>query len=139
MVAPDIGTEEVMPDECLVSKKGGKDKPEDLNVFMGPGGWCSAGDERPSTLNRINPDYRAEIIYLSLDRSEANYLCGFFLGEKLFIMDYGNLYENMIGTHGPFKNLDHYIHLFYFRRHPHQKKPLVYHFGFPSAPSSKAR
>jgi hypothetical protein len=88
------------------------------------------------TLNRINPDYRAEIIYLSLDRSQAHYLCGFILGENLFIMDYGNLYENMIGTHGPFKNLDHYVHLFYFRWHPHQKKPQVYHFGFPS---SKAR
>jgi len=103
------------------------------------GGTLDASLFARETLNRINPDYRAEIIYLSLDRSEANYLCGFFLGEKLFIMDYGNLYENMIGTHGPFKNLDHYIHLFYFRRHPHQKKPLVYHFGFPSAPSSKAR
>jgi hypothetical protein len=91
------------------------------------------------TLNRINPDYRAEIIYLSPDRSQAHYLCGFFLGENLFIMDYGNLYENMIGTHGPFKNLDHYVHLFYFRRHPHQKKPQVYHFGFPSVHSSKAR
>jgi hypothetical protein len=91
------------------------------------------------TLNRINPDYRAEIIYLSLDRSQAHYLCGFFLGENLFIMDYGNLYENMIGTHGPFKTLDHYVQIFYFRRHPHQKKPQVYHFGFPSAHSSKAR
>jgi len=91
------------------------------------------------TLNRINPDYRAEIIYLSLGRSQAHYLCGFFLGENLFIMDYGNFYENMIGTHGPFKNLDDYVQIFYFRRHPLHKKPPVYHFGFPSVHSSKAR
>lgn len=91
------------------------------------------------TLNRINPDYRAEIIYLSLDRSQTHYLCGFFLGGNLFVMDYGNFYENMIGTNGPFKNLDHYVQIFYFPRHPHQKKPQVYHFGFPSVPSSKTR
>ena len=90
------------------------------------------------TLNRINPDYRAEIIYVSLDRSQAHYLCGFFLGGNLFVMDYGNLYENMIGTHGPFKNLDHYVQIFYFPRHPSQKKPQVYHFGSPSVHSSKA-
>jgi hypothetical protein len=54
MVAPNIGTEEVMPDECLVSKKGGKDKPEEMNVFMGPRGSCSAEDELRPTLNRIN-------------------------------------------------------------------------------------
>ena len=91
------------------------------------------------TLNRINPDYRAEIIYLSLERSQAHYLCGFFLGGNLFVMDYGNLHENMIGTHGPFENLDEYVQIFYFRRHPHQKGPQAYHFGLPSVHSSKAR
>lgn len=91
------------------------------------------------TLNRINPDYRAEIIYLSLDRWQAHYLCGFFLGENLFVMDYGNPYEKMIGTFGPFRNLDDYVQIFYFPRHPHHKKPQAYHFGFPSVHSSKAR
>jgi len=91
------------------------------------------------TLNRINPDYRAEIIYLSLDRSQAHYLCGFFLGGKLFVMDYGNPHENMTGTHGPFRDLDDYVKRFYLHRHPYQKRPLAYHFGFPSAHSSKVR
>jgi hypothetical protein len=91
------------------------------------------------TLNRINPDYRAEIIYLSLDRSQAHYLCGFFLGGNLFVMDYGNPHERMIGTHGPFRNLNHYVQIFYSRGHPPHQKPRVYHFGFPSVPSSKGR
>ena len=91
------------------------------------------------TLNRINPDYRAEIIYLSLDRSRVHYLCGFFLGGKLFVMDYGNPHENMTGTHGPFENLDDYVKTFYFHRHPYQKRPQAYHFGFPSVNSSRAR
>ncbi len=91
------------------------------------------------TLNRIRPDYRAEIVYLSLDLSEVHYLCGFFLGGKLYVMDYGNPHENLIGTHGPFENLDDYVKRFYFPRHPYQKRPQAYHFGFPPVHSLKAR
>jgi len=91
------------------------------------------------TLNRINPDYRAAIIYLSSDRSQVHYLCGFFLGGKLFVMDYGNPHENMIGTHGPFENLADYAQNFYLRRNPYQKKPQDYHFGFSAVHSPRAR
>ena len=103
------------------------------------GGTLDAALFTRETLNRINPDYRAVVIYLSLDRSQVHYLCGFFLGGKLFVMDYGNPHENMIGTHGPFENLDDYAQNFYLRRNPYHKRPQAYRFGFPSIYSSKAR
>jgi hypothetical protein len=103
------------------------------------GGTLDASIFAKETLNRINPDYRAVVIYLSLDRSQTHYLCGFFLGGKLFVMDYGNPYENMMGTNGPFENLDDYAKNFYLRRNPAQKKPPAYGFAFPSVSLPKAR
>ena len=91
------------------------------------------------TLNRINRDYRAEIIYLLPDKSSAHYVCGFYLGGKLFIMDYGSPYENMIGTHGPFENLDEYVQKFYLKYHPLHPRLQSYNFGWPPSNPPKQR
>jgi hypothetical protein len=89
------------------------------------------------TLNRINPDYRAEIIHLLPEKSSTHYVCGFHLGGKLFIMDYGSPYENMMGTHGPFENLNEYVQKFYLKYHPLHPKLRSYNFGW--APSNPAK
>jgi len=90
------------------------------------------------TLNRINPDYRAELIYLSWERSAVHYLCGFYVGERLFIMDYWNPQENLIGTHGPFEDLNDYLQRFYLKRNRVSAKLIRCAFGmapvFPSKP-----
>jgi hypothetical protein len=91
------------------------------------------------TLNRINPDYRAEIIHLLPEKSSAHYVCGFHLGGKLFIMDYGSPYENMIGTHGPFENLNEYVQKFYLKYHPLHPKLRSCNFGWPPSNPSKQR
>jgi len=83
------------------------------------------------TLNRINPEYRAEIVYLFSGRLPVHYVCGFYLGGKLFIMDYGTLHEKMMGTHGPFENLHDYVHKFYLQYHPHHRRLKSYDFGWP--------
>jgi hypothetical protein len=54
------------------------------------GGSLDAALFARETLNRINPDYRARIIHIAPDRTHVHYLCGFYLGGKLFVMDYGN-------------------------------------------------
>ena len=63
------------------------------------------------TLNKINPDYRANIICLEskIDGNiHIHYVCGFYLYHQLYIMDYGTPYDEIKGTHGPFRNLDEY-------------------------------
>jgi len=88
------------------------------------------------TLNRINPDYRAKLIHLSGDRSPVHYLCGFYVGGRLFIMDYWDPQENLIGTHGPFEDLNDYLQRFYLKRHRPSSKAIRCAFGMaPVLPS----
>jgi hypothetical protein len=91
------------------------------------------------TLNRINPDYRAEIIHLSLDRSPVHYLCGFYLGERLFVMDYANPEESLLGTHGPFEDLNDYLQKFYLKRHRAPSKAIRCAFGMGPVLPAKPR
>jgi hypothetical protein len=83
------------------------------------------------TLNRINPDYHAEIAYLSAGKQSIHFVCGFNIGGKLFVMDYGTPYEKLMGTQGPFSNLDEYVKKFYLRNHPKIRKLQSYAFGWP--------
>ncbi len=91
------------------------------------------------TLNRISPDYRAEIIHLSLERSPVHYLCGFYVGERLFVMDYGNPRENLIGTFGPFEDLNDYLQRFWLKRLRPPSKAIRCAFGMASVLPSKPR
>lgn len=84
-----------------------------------------------NSLNRINPDYRAEVIHLLPEKTSAYCVCGFQLGGRLFIMDYGSPYEKMIGTHGPFGNLDEYVKKFFSKYHPFHPKVRSYNYGWP--------
>jgi hypothetical protein len=102
------------------------------------GGSLDAALFARETLNRINPDYRARIIHLSAGRSLVHYLCGFNLGGRLFVMDYGDPQEKMIGTHGPFEDLNDYAERFYLNYYPQHRNLLSCHFGVPPRTPSKS-
>lgn len=99
------------------------------------GGSLDAALFARGTLNRINPDYRARIIHIAPDRTHVHYLCGFYLGGKLFVMDYGNSQENLIGTHGPFENLKDYVQRFYLKHQLQHQSLFGCSFGFPPGKS----
>jgi hypothetical protein len=50
-----------------------------------------------------------------------HFVCSFKKEGKLFIMDYGTPYRNMVGVHGPFNSLEDYKK-FYERFHPNVKR-----------------
>jgi hypothetical protein len=84
------------------------------------------------SLNRINPDYRAEIVFiLPQDITGTHYVTGFYMGGKLFILDYGvPFHAKQRGTWGPFKNLDEYIQVYLTKTTRGNIK--TYHFGWPN-------
>ena len=72
------------------------------------------------TLNRIDPSYKAKIVFIeNRPYTIDHFVCSFEKDEKLFIMDYGS-YRNMYGIHGPFNSLDDYKKYFE-RNHPKVK------------------
>jgi hypothetical protein len=91
------------------------------------------------SLNRINPEYRAEIIHLVAERSSVHYVCGLHLGGRLFVMDYASPHEKMIGTHGPFRTLGEYVEKFYLKYHPLQPRLQSYDLGRPSPTTLKQK
>jgi len=69
-------------------------------------------------LNRINPSYKAQIVILIIRPYGSNhYVCSFRKEGKLFIMDYGTPYQEVIGFHGPYSSLEEYKQ-FYEKNHP---------------------
>jgi hypothetical protein len=70
------------------------------------------------TLNLIDPSYEAKLVFIE-NRPYAfnHFVCSFKKDGKLFIMDYGTPYRNMVGVHGPYNSLDEYKK-FYERYHP---------------------
>lgn len=85
------------------------------------------------SLNKINPEYKAEIVHLFPGPLPLidHYVCAFYVQDKLYIMDYGTIYHQTKGTHGPFQNLDEYVHNFYLKYHPKHKFLKWYRFGWP--------
>jgi len=74
------------------------------------------------TLYRINPSYNPRIVVLVTRPYGFNhYVCSFKTGNKLFIMDYGTPYTEIIGIHGPYSSLEEYKK-FYEKYHPIKKK-----------------
>jgi hypothetical protein len=83
------------------------------------------------TLDRINPSYEAQIVYIENRPYEIDhYVCSFKKDNKLYIMDYATFYKNMIGTHGPFNSLEDYKK-FYETSHPKVKKVQSISYGWP--------
>jgi hypothetical protein len=89
------------------------------------------------SLNRINPDYKAELINLYPGTYPDHYVTGFYVDGKLFVLDYGLPFgRNQSGTWGPFENLDNYVKDVYFRWSGHRQLKK-YCFGWPTHRSSE--
>jgi hypothetical protein len=79
-------------------------------------------------LNRINPDYKAEILFLREPRgSVSHYVCVFHMDGKLYVADYGRIAGK--GTTGPWDNLEDYVARYRMAR---GKKAENYHYGWPA-------
>jgi hypothetical protein len=82
------------------------------------------------TLNRIDPSYEAEFVFIDREGDIDHYVCSFKKDGKLYIMDYGMPYRNLIGVHGPYNSLEEYKK--YFERiDPRRIKILSVTFGWP--------
>jgi hypothetical protein len=88
------------------------------------------------SLNRINPNYKAEIIHLFPGSFPDHYVCGFFVDNKLFVMDRGTAYWNMSGLYGPYSSLDEYAGV-YISHHPVHHSLKWARFGWPAWRSSE--
>ena len=81
------------------------------------------------TLNRINPSYEAEVIFLRREMI-GHYVCSFKKDGKLYVMDYGASNRNLIGVHGPYNSIEGYKK-FHDRNAPPDNKILSITFGWP--------
>ncbi|MGD0405963.1 MAG: transglutaminase-like domain-containing protein [Candidatus Bathyarchaeia archaeon] len=79
-------------------------------TFLLKGGVCWDGARFiKETLDRINPAYEAQIVYIDKrTRDVDHYVCSFKLNGKLYIMDYATVHGLMRGTHGPYNSLEDY-------------------------------
>ena len=81
------------------------------------------------TLNRIDPSYEAEIVFIHRENID-HFVCSFKKDSKLYIMDYGASYRSLIGVHGPYNSLEEYKK-FVERNGPPDLKVLSVTFGWP--------
>ena len=84
------------------------------------------------TLNRIDPSYEAEIVFIRNRPyyKPNHYVCAFKKDGHLYIMDYGIPFENLRGVFGPYTSLEQYLK-FYHRNHPKVKRSSSISFGWP--------
>ena len=75
-------------------------------------GYCTdAAYFAKESLNKINPEYKARLIYIdNRERGNNHWATGFYVNSELYVMDYGAgpNWEEMHGVHGPYKSLDEY-------------------------------
>ena len=81
------------------------------------------------TLNRIDPSYEAEFVFIRREIVD-HYVCSFKKDGKLYIMDYGASYRSLIGVHGPYNSFEEYKK-FLERNGPPGLKILSVTFGWP--------
>jgi hypothetical protein len=78
-------------------------------------------------LNRIDPSYEAKVIKVEVSPVPTffhDFVCSFNKEGKLFIMmQYGSIFSNMVGVHGPFNSLDEFKK-YYESIHPRAKEGL---------------
>ncbi len=102
-------------------------------VFKDKSGICyeSAVFSKYS-LNKINPNYKAEIIYICIRRDISSHVvCGFYLNKDLYVIDYGRFIRIYNGVRGPFKNEKQWADS-YIQTHPVYRDYEFVKFGWPS-------
>jgi len=81
-------------------------------TFRSERGDCQDGANfARDALNRINPDYRANIVFVRNKLGPPHHwVTAFTVVDKLYIMNYatGPAWESMQGTHGPYESLTEY-------------------------------
>jgi hypothetical protein len=87
------------------------------------------------TLNRIDPSYEAEIVYIHriwyIQReNNFHFVCSFKKDGKLYIIDYGTTDRSLIGVHGPYNSLEEYKKFIEWNGPP-GLKVLSVTFGWP--------
>jgi hypothetical protein len=101
--------------------------------FEEKSGLCfDAAHFAKETLNRIDPSYEAEIVFIQNRPyyKPNHYVCSFKKDGQLYIMDYGLPFKNLRGVFGPFPSLDQYLE-FYLSHHPKVKRSKSISFGWP--------
>jgi hypothetical protein len=105
------------------------------DTFKEKKGVCyDASAFKKDALNKINPNYKAEIIFLRSPTKIDHFVCGFYLDNKLWVLDYGNTASNLArGTWGPFVNLDQYVKTVYCPKSGKTFGTILtkYYFGWP--------
>jgi len=81
-------------------------------TYNSPSGWCKDGAIFvKETLNKINPNYKAQLIFIeNVYGYPHHWVTGFYDKGNLYVMDYsaGPHWSSIMGTHGPYKSLSEY-------------------------------
>jgi hypothetical protein len=65
------------------------------------------------TLNRINPSYKAKVLFLECRPGYPNhYVCVFHMNGKFYVIDYGHVVSNVMGVHGPYDSIKEYVEFY---------------------------
>jgi hypothetical protein len=83
------------------------------------------------TLNRINPAYQAEIVFMEFQKDilPCHFVCSFKKNNKMYIMDYGTPTRSVAGVFGPFSSLKRYKE--YYEMTHRRKVISSISFGWP--------
>ena len=83
-----------------------------IETYNSGSGFCGDAETLvKDALNKINPNYQAKTIFIENGASSTHHwVTGFYVKDKLYIMDYGagEKWSEMIGTHGPYNSIDDY-------------------------------
>ncbi len=83
-----------------------------IETYNNGSGFCGDAETLiKDALNKINPNYQAKTIFIENEASSTHHwVTGFYVKDKLYIMDYGasSHWNEMIGTHGPYNSIDDY-------------------------------
>lgn len=82
-------------------------------TYENPNGWCKdAAAFTKGALNKINPDYQAEYIFISnkVKGAPDHWSTEFTYNGKIYVIDYGagKKWKNLMGIHGPYDSIDEY-------------------------------
>lgn len=83
-----------------------------VSTFQLKAGYCTdAAAFAIQSLNRINPDYKAQYVFVRNRHGQPHHwVAGFIVNDRIMIMDYGASPEwvGMKGVHGPYDSLEQY-------------------------------
>ena len=109
--------------------------PESL-YEIGKGYSTDAAYFAKESLNKINPEYKARLIYIdNRERGNNHWATGFYVNGELYVMDYGAgpNWKEMHGVHGPYKSLPEYYHFLEMLHVPNFRVKSLYWRDLPDS------